>query len=931
MSTLVRALLLYSVLLIDKAYTTLQTIDLNGQWVIADESRRNDSSPGKDNLSTVLGTVPGNVYTSLINNNQIDDPYYRDNDDRYRWIAKDNWSYTKSFQVTSSIFSSQSLVLVCEGLDTVSHVFINGVTVGTSDNMFVRYVFDIKKAARVGTNNLTIVFSSPVKYAESESKLYPYAVPPVALVPEYHGENHVQFIRKCQCSFSWDWGPSYPAMGIWRDIYIQGYNNAVIRDVTAETLKGKDGTWQLSIEVFVEIPHNATVNGKLEAKLDSTPVSLTVPVTFNEKNKSAVMQINIPKNVNIKEWWPNGYGNQTLYKLYTFFTGSDGQEMVGKSINIGFRTVEVVEDFVSNDHSQGTTFYFKINDQPVFFKGSNWIPADSFLDRVSKSRIENLLQSAKDANMNVLRVWGGGIYEMEEFYDIADRLGIMIWQDFMFGCSMYPTDPTFLNSVTEEVTHQVRRLKHRPSIVIWSGNNENEKALRQSWYNTDVNFTLYYNDYIKLYKDVIYKVVQKEDPNRPFIASSPANGKESMAEGWVAKMPWDEHYGDIHEYKYMDPFFMPSSYRIPRFSSEYGLQSLPSYESLNAVLKDSDMYYWSDMLEHRQHHPFGMVEMMAEVIMYLRLPNNPDKQKLFMDQIYVTQIDQAIGMKTETEHYRRWQNKLDDKGRGLTMGAMYWMLNDIWQAPTWSSLEYSGKWKMLHYFAKNFFAPLLISPTQEGNNIEVYIIVDQIPSSVHRHPQTGQVHFQPITNLFAPWNPHPQSHNKQQSNVTSGTLYIQMYSWDSLTPLHTWTQNYNLQKTTDMVFQADVDAMMSTAGCIRTKNCFLYFHLGDPVNGPTNWFSLSTFKDAIGLQNASIQIIDVKETVPMKEFNITLHSKAVAPFVWLDAYKTMGRFSDNGFLMVQTQKVVTFYAWNDISAANLKAILNVKSLMDIYF
>ncbi|OPL20613.1 hypothetical protein AM593_05795, partial [Mytilus galloprovincialis] len=238
---------------------------------------------------------------------------------------------------------------------------------------------------------------------------------------------------------------------------------------------------------------------------------------------------------------------------------------------------------------------------------------------------------------------------------------------------------------------------------------------------------------------------------------------------------------------------------------------------------------------------------------------------------------------------------------------------------------------MLHYFAKNFFAPLLISPTQEGNNIEVYIIVDQIPSSVHRHPQTGQIHFQPITNLFAPWNPHPQSNNKQQSNVTSGTLYIQMYSWDSLTPLHTWTQNYNLQKTTDMVFQADVDAMMSTAGCIRTKNCFLYFHLGDPVNGPTNWFSLSTFKDAIGLQNVSIQIIDVKETVPMKEFNITLHSKAVAPFVWLDAYKTMGRFSDNGFLMVQTQKVVTFYAWNDISAANLKATLNVKSLMDIYF
>lgn len=908
---------------VDTAFATLQTIDLNGQWVVTDESRPSEGL-------SYNGTVPGSIYTTLRDNKKIGDPYYRDNDDKYRWIARDDWSYSRTFQVTSTMMSSRSLMLVCEGLDTIATVYVNNKVVGKSDNMFVRYVFDIKPATQVGSNNIKIVFSSPVNYTAKEAQNYPYVVPPRALVPEYHGENHVQFIRKCQCSFSWDWGPSFPSMGIWRNIYIQSYNNAVIRDVTAETIKGTNGSWILSIEIFTEVPAGTTVTGKIEIRLDSTTISTTVPVTLTQSALSFSTLIDVPKDTNVKLWWPNGYGNQTLYKLYTFFVSSDGQEMVGKSIQIGFRTVEMVEDFVSNNQSLGKTFYFKINDQPIFFKGSNWIPADSFLETVTKSRIENLLQSAIDVNMNVLRVWGGGIYEMEEFYDTADRLGIMIWQDFMFGCAMYPTHQPFLDSVTKEVTYQVRRLKHRPSIVIWSGNNENEKALRQSWYNTDENYTLYYNDYLKLYRDVIYKVVQKEDPRRPFIASSPANSKESMAEGWVAKMPWDEHYGDIHEYKYLDPIYLPSSYRIPRFSSEYGLQSLPSYQSLQTVLDMPDLYYWSDMIKHRQHHPFGMGEMLTENMMYLNLPNNPDKVKLFADQIYVTQIDQAIGMKTETEHYRRWQNRLDDTGRGLTMGAMYWMLNDIWQAPTWSSLEYSGKWKMLHYFAKHFFSPLLISPTQDLNSIEVYIIVDQIPSSVHRHPQTGQVHFKPLTNLFAPWNPQQQQANVQ-SSITSGTLYIQMYSWDNMKPLHTWTQNYDLQKTSEMVFKADVNTMMSTAGCIRTKNCFLFYHLGDPVNGPTNWLPLSTFRDAIGLQNVSIQIGTVKEIIPMKEFNITLTTSAIAPFVWLDADHVMGRFSDNGFLMVHPQKVVTFYAWEGVTVDNLKAALSVKTLMNIYF
>ncbi|XP_048729184.2 beta-mannosidase-like isoform X1 [Ostrea edulis] len=901
------------------------TTNLNGIWVVTDEQK---------NIN-ITGEVPGSMYTALMDHNVIQDPYYRDNDLKYRWIGLDNWAYSRVFNVTVDMMSMMNVQLVCEGLDTFATVTINGHLVGETNNMFVRYVMDIKPYIREGENMILVSFKSAVQQAQSLAANYSYLVPPACPIPQINGECHVNMIRKEQCSLGWGFGPSFPTQGIWRDIYIESYNTTTIRSFTAETLKDTNGSWVIDAEVHMDVPYGATVEGLIEIQLDITSIGSKQNVSLTHRDNKVTLRVNIDENLDIEEWWPNGYGAQRLYKLYAFFTSVDGHSMSGKKLTIGFKTVELVQEFVSGDPNQGRSFYFKINGVPIFLKGSNWIPADSFQERVTIKSIRHHLKSARDVHINAIRVWGGGVYESDDFYDLADELGIMIWQDFMFGCAMYPRDPQFLFTVREEITQQVRRLKSHASLLLWSGNNENEKALRQNWYYTDVNFTLYYNDYVALYHDTIQPIVQTEDTIHPFIMSSPSNGMESLQEGFVAKEPWSELYGDIHDYRYLDPFFDESVYRVPRLASEYGLQSLPSYETLAKVYAEEDLDFWSDMSEHRQRQPFGNVQMMTEVILYLNLPNAPDKKQKFKDTIYVTQIDHAIAMKTETEHYRRWQNRIDEKGRGNTMGAMYWQLNDIWQGPTWASIEYGGKWKMLHYYAQHFFSPLLVSPYEENGEVKVYICADETKIHAVRHAHTHHIQFELADHyrsgvLFGTI-PHSNHHPIQHAVGPSGTLYVSLYSWDSMDSMYTWTQPFQMNTTSQLVFSANIDNMLGEAGCIRRQNCFLYYHLGNPQTGPVAWQPLSIFQSAIGLQKANIRVTNVAMVQKEQVFNITITTNAIAPFVWLDTPGIQGRFSDNGFLMVQSTMHLQYFAWELVDLKTLDNSITIKSLMDIYY
>ncbi|ESO93598.1 hypothetical protein LOTGIDRAFT_119184 [Lottia gigantea] len=880
----ITVLLLFSLI---NASLGVVSVDLNGVWQISNENRGHQ----------INGTVPGTVHLALYQNKMIQDPYYRNNDAKYRWIGLDDWTYTRKFQVSTSVFNSKRVILVADGLDTFSTVYINGQSVGVSDNMYMRYEYDIKNVIKNGTNTIEVKFRSAVKEAEKLAKASSYNIPPDCKDPAQHGECHVQFIRKAQCSFSWDWGPSFPVQGIWLvsslDVELSYKNNKL--HMSYCYYLDSNNTWSVDVEVYFDVI-KGSVTGSLETVLDTTPpIRLVTDIKLTNVENGAKYTINVPKDTPVDLWWPNGYGKQSLYKLSVNFTGNTGlKESSTRTIKIGFRTVEIVQDPVSlANKTYGLSFFYKVNDVPVFFKGTNWIPSDSFLERVTDNKIYALLKSAAEVHINSMRVWGGGVYETDYFYQLADELGIMIWSDFMFSVALYPTNTAFLLSVTIETRQQIRRLKYHPCIAVWAGNNENELGLRQGWYGVKA-VDPYKSDYIKLYITTIGNVVKQEDKTRQYLSSSPSDGVYTKQQGGIAQNPASEFYGDVHYYNYINDLWNWETYQIPRFASEYGAQSWCNYETVEKVFEADDLDYWSDMAEWRQHHGLGNIEMIVQAMLHFKLPNSSNRQQRFDDLIYITQIHQAMAMKVETEHYRRLTNELFDDGRGLTMGALYWQLNDIWQAPTWASIDYDLKWKMIHYYARHFFTPNLISPFVNGSNLNIYMVNDEIPNDVHRTQNDLQgLEFRAVNDL------------KQ------------------------------LQKTSGLIFEKDLESVLNEGKCTDKKKCFLYFYLNSkshPVS--VNWLPLSYFTGndltaSLGLHKAQIMITDVT-AISATEFNIILATNTVAPFVWINAQGISGRFSDNGFLMKDPLMQLKFTAWQPVKPDDFRDSLTVKSLMDIY-
>ncbi|XP_046577124.1 beta-mannosidase-like [Haliotis rubra] len=894
-------------------------VQLSGNWTLLNNVRG----------ERMPASVPGSMYTALYNNKLIPDPLYRDNDVKLRWIGREDWTYTRTFQLSSDELAASALRLVCDGLDTFSTVYINDQKVGTSENMFVQYVYDIKNASKVGDNTIRIDFESAVKVAAQKANASAYDIPNDCPNKAQNGECHVNMIRKEQCSFSWDWGPSFPTQGIWKDIYIEAFNTAVIRELSMATRKDSGGEWLLDVDVYFDVS-GGPVSGVLTTNIVGTSLMTTLPLKLTPANSSSVFTMRIPSTENIGMWWPNGYGNQTRYNVNVTFTSKN--EVSNEQRRVGFRTVELVQDPVGNN--QGLTFYFKINDVPVFFKGSNWIPADSFQETITRERLRRLLQSAADVHINSMRVWGGGVYESDVFYDLADEFGIMIWQDLMFSVALYPTTPDFLGTVSQEITHQVRRLRHHASIVLWAGNNENELGLKLDWYGIHANYKRYYDDYVKLYATTLKTIVNKEDTTRVYLSSSPSNGKDTEKEGWVANDPVSELYGDIHFYDNKD-LWKDSEYRIPRFASEYGIQAWCDIETLEDVFDAGDFDYWGPMSYHRNHHPFGNIEMIEEIILHFNEPINPDTRQKFSDIIYLTQISQAVSMQAESEHYRRWQNNLTSDGRGQTMGALYWQLNDIWQAPTWASIDYRGKWKMLHYYARRFFAPILISPFMDDNSLNIYMVVDEIPLTEVKDPKTGVSVFAPTTSFITLLKsnfPREEAVNllTKTAEATAGVLYIQMYRWDNFTPLKTWNVTYKLTKSSESIFNQDIDSMVSGSGCPDRSSCFVYMYLNDPASGINAYLPLTYYNSVTGLAKAQVMVTGVTK-MSNTEFEVTVASNRIAPFVWLDAVGISGRFSDNGFLMMAPSRTVTFTSWDSVDLDIVKQSLKTKSLMDIHF
>uniref|UniRef100_A0A8D2KZJ9 Beta-mannosidase n=1 Tax=Varanus komodoensis TaxID=61221 RepID=A0A8D2KZJ9_VARKO len=827
------------------------------------------------------GGVPGCVHTALLQQGLIQDPYYRFNDLAYKWISLDNWTYDRKFETPFNASMWQKVSLVFEGLDTVAQIVVNNVTIGRTDNMFNRYSFDITDVLEK-INVIEVHFLSAVWYAEKQSELHQaYRVPPECPPPVQKGQCHVNFIRKEQCSFSWDWGPSFPTQGIWKDVRIEAYNlcRLVYFSVTPHYAQNLQ-LWSLEIESVFDVVSNKSVGGLVMVSIPELQTWQALPVQLHPEEGVITLLINISKSVALETWWPRGHGNQTGYNMTATFILEGGYK-IEKFSKVYFRTVELIEEPIPG--SPGLSFYFRINGLPIFMKGSNWIPADSFQDRVTSKMLRLLLQSAADANMNILRVWGGGIYEQDEFYDICDELGIMIWQDFMFACALYPTDQSYLDSVKAEITHQVKRLKSHPSIILWSGNNENEAAIAFNWFSVPpVKRNIYSRDYVTLYVNNIQEIVLAEDKSRPFITSSPTNGLESAKEGWLAKNPYDTHFGDTHYYNYRTDCWNWTTYPRARFASEYGFQSWPSFSTLAEVSAEEDWSYGSNFSLHRQHHAEGNEQMLQQAALHFKLPQNTTPLKHFQQTIYLTQIMQAQCIKSETEFYRRSQSEIIN-GEGRTMGALYWQLNDIWQAPSWASLEYGGKWKMLHYFAQNFFAPLLPVAFEDEDVLYIYGVSD-----LHAdYELTLRVSGSPVCTLA-----------KEGVIIKAG----------SAVP----------------IYKEPISDLLKRCGNCTRQSCVITFCLDgeNKPSSPVNYHFLSSLKDAISNLIASI-------SQEGEQFQLVLETRAIAPFVWLAVGNIPGRFNNNGFLLTEKRKLVLFYPWEATSVKELEKSLSLTSLADI--
>nr|KAF6431819.1 mannosidase beta [Rousettus aegyptiacus] len=801
-----------------------RSLSLQGTWRIRS---------GNGSLE-LPGEVPGCVHMALFQRNLIQDPYYRFNDLNYRWISLDNWTYSKEFKVPFDVSKWQKVNLIFEGVDTVTEVLLNNVSIGNTNNMFKRYE---------------------------------------------------------QCSFSWDWGPSFPTQGIWKDVRIEAYNICHLNFFTFSPIYDNHAQeWNLEIESFFDVVSSKPVSGQVIIEIPKLQTQQTYSIELQPGERIVELFVKINKNITVETWWPHGHGNQTGYNMTIHFNLDEGLKFK-KSAKVYFRTVELIEEPILG--SPGLSFYFKINGFPIFLKGSNWIPADSFQDRVTSDVLLLLLQSVVDANMNTLRVWGGGIYEQDEFYELCDKLGIMVWQDFMFACALYPTDESFMDSVSAEVANQVRRLKSHPSIITWSGNNENEAALMLNWYNIDVrHLDTYIRDYVRLYVENIRKIVLGEDKTRPFITSSPTNGVKSIREGWLSPNPYDTNFGDVHFYDYVSDCWDWKTFPKARFVSEYGYQSWPSFSTLEKVSTEEDWSYKSRFSLHRQHHENGNNEMLLQAELHFKLPQSTDPLRAFKDTIYLTQVMQAQCVKTETEFYRRSRSEIVNR-QGHTMGALYWQLNDIWQAPSWASLEYGGKWKMLHYFAQHFFAPLLPVGFENQGVFFVYGVSD--------------FHL--------------------DCNVT---LTVRIHSWSSLKPLCSLVTEHFVIKAGEAVrlYQEPVSQLLRCGNCTR-QSCVVSFYLStdSKLLSSTNYHFLSSLKEAVGLHKAHITaIISQQEDA----FVFDLETSAVAPFVWLDVGSIPGRFSDNGFLMTEKKRTILFYPWKLTSKSELEQSLHVTSLTDIY-
>ncbi|MBL7808381.1 MAG: glycoside hydrolase family 2 protein [Saprospiraceae bacterium] len=671
------------------SYTPIRQALNTGQW----EFRQ----VGKPDWKPVK--VPVSVHTALLQNGMIEDPFWRDNEEKLQWIEKEDWEFQSTFDVSPETLAKKHVELIFKGLDTYAQVFLNDSLIMETDNMFRTWRVEAKRFLKPTGNTLHIYFESPLKKTDDAWKNLGYELP---------GGQRVMS-RKAQFHYGWDWGPRFVGAGILQKPQLEAWDDILIENmyITTQSVDPEKARMVARFRYRSDLKFPVVVQFK-EGKRKSVEDRIIWPGTHAD---SVTYDVENPKL-----WWCAGMGEPHLYD-FTIEIKKGAQTVERQDVRMGIRKIELVTE----KDAKGETFYFRLNGKPVFAKGANYIPQDIFQDRVDPLRTKKLLDDVVAGNMNMLRVWGGGIYEDETFYQLCDARGILVWQDFMYACALYPGNGRFLKTAALEALEQIERLRQHPSIALWCGNNENDEA----WHNwgwqmqfTEAQRTQLWREYKLLYSDILRTYVENNAGGVPYWESSPRYGRanpKSLTEG-------DSHYWGVWHDE--EPFEILNK-KVPRFMSEYGFQSFPEWRTIQSFTEPEDRKLDSKVMLLHQKHPRGNALIAEYMKRDFRNPKN------FEDFVYVSQLLQAEGMRTGFEAQRRH--------KPYCMGTLYWQLNDVWPVASWSSIDNYGRWKALHYYAREAFSPVAVLPYLDGDKLKIYGVndlADSLKVTLHIHAYT---------------------------------------------------------------------------------------------------------------------------------------------------------------------------------------------------
>lgn len=852
------------------AQTTSQSLDSGWRFRLLPND--GNAKTHRDAAHWHAATVPGMVQSDLLSATLLPDPYYRDNEAKVQWVGLSDWQYETTFTVDQATLQRDHVELVFDGLDTFADVYLNGTKLTSTDNMFRRWQIPAKQALRLGTNTLEVRLYSPIKQLQPWLRKQAYALPgefDSAFGDEPKGKQTANYIRKANYQYGWDWGPRIVTEGIWQPVHLDSWNAMRVDDFHIDQTYVTGQSAHINADVAIQ----SDVIKKIHAVVDvADPDGQSVAHSDTDFNVDpGNNQISIPiQIVHPKRWYPAGYGAQDMYTFKLRVLDED-REIYSAQHATGLRTVELRRD----KDAWGKSFAFVINGIPVFAKGADMIPFDSIPTRTTDAQMQHILQSARDANMNMVRVWGGGYYLPDRFYEMADRLGIMIWQDFMFGGAITPRDSAFFDNTRQEAIEQVKRLRDHPSIVLWCGNNEVQTGW-ESWSDRQAfkasisaeERESIVTGMVNLFSNVLRNVVKEYDNAVPYWASSPSTDYDGAAN---VLNDGDYHYWDVWsgDAKPVTEYLNVT----PRFQSEYGLQSFPELRTIRAFAEPGEMQPESTVM--RAHQKYDSGNGNKRLLLYITRSYGDPKD--FASFVYLSQVMQATGIQLAAEHLRA--------SRPQAMGSMYWQLNDVWPGASWSSIDYFGRWKALQFHARRFYAPLIIAALRNNGTTTVSIVSDRT-SSIDQHWRVRVMDFS--GNVL---DQHDQSAHVSALTSQKLAAYTDAELLKAADPLHT----------------------------------FVVFELldGDQVIARNVVF----FDEPKNLQ---LPTPDIHSTLAASAdgYSLTLTAGQLARDVWVSFGDVDADVSDNAFDILPGQ-TVTLTVHSNVSLDTLKRALQLQDLADV--